>query len=56
MVSGTTGPKVGFDCTAPAGAPFAKRLGIPKEELETLRIEDYINAEALERISFEPYG
>lgn len=56
LVSGTTGPKVGFDCTTPAGTPFAKRLGIPKETLERLRIEDYINAEALERISLEPYG
>jgi 2,5-furandicarboxylate decarboxylase 1 len=56
LVTGTTGPKVGFDCTAPAGAQFAKRLGIPKEALNTLKLEDYIKAEALAGVSLEPYG
>lgn len=56
MVEGTTGPKVGFDCTKPAGRPFPQRVDVPKRVFEEVQLEEYISPEILQRIPVEPYG
>ena len=51
------GTKVGFDCTKPAPpVRFPKRLQVPAEVMESVKLQDFIPRERLLQIPYEPYG
>lgn len=55
--NGTLGAKVGFDCTKPAPpARFPRRLRVPAEVMDEVKLADFIPRERLLQIPYEPYG
>jgi len=48
--------KAGFDCTKPAGKPFAERLEIPREVMDRIDPLEIIGQQQWGRIPVEPWG
>lgn len=52
---GEIGTKAGFDCTKPAPPTmFHQRVAVPRDVMESTKLEDFIPRERLGRIPFEP--
>lgn len=43
----------GIDCTKPWGVPYEERVGVEREVLERIKLEDYVSTEALTRVNTE---
>ena len=51
------GTKVGFDCTRPAPpVQFPKRLRVPQDVMDAVKLDDFISRDRLLQVPYEPYG